>query len=355
MSASLAPPTLAPAERIGFLLLPRCSLMALGSALDALALANEASPRALYEIVLLSTDGAPVVSASGAAIAVGTSLAEAPELDALFVVSDSPLPHTGHDEVVAYLRRLDRATLTGGIGTGAWLLARAGLMNARRASVAPAYASLMQDSFDNVLVSSRAFECDGPRATCAGGRSAFDMFLHLIRRSHGEAIAQRVEREAAVPAEGEDATPELVPPKLAEALSLMRTNIREPLSTEDIARLAGVSRRQLARLFKQHLGTMPARHYAVMRLERARHLLERTRLPVIEVALSCGFATGPHFSSAYRTHFGLTPSEQRYPRAMHATPAGDAGASPCDIATSACGFGTFAREPSSREEAAWLT
>ena len=58
-------------------------------------------------------------------------------------------------------------------------------------------------------------------------------------------------------------------PKLAEALSLMEANLAEPLPTEEVARLVGVSRRQLERLFKQHLDALPSRYYLELRLNRA--------------------------------------------------------------------------------------
>jgi AraC-like DNA-binding protein len=65
-------------------------------------------------------------------------------------------------------------------------------------------------------------------------------------------------------------------PKLTEAVTLMEANIEEPLSTDDIANLVGLSRRQLERLFKQYLGSLPSRYYLELRLQRARQLLLET-------------------------------------------------------------------------------
>ena len=72
-----------------------------------------------------------------------------------------------------------------------------------------------------------------------------------------------------------------------------------------------MSRRQLERLFKQHLDSLPSRYYLDMRLARARQLLLQTSGSVLQIGLACGFSSGPHFSNAYRAHFGLTPREQR--------------------------------------------
>lgn len=103
-------------------------------------------------------------------------------------------------------------------------------------------------------------------------------------------------------------------PKLTVAVSLMEANYEEPLPTEEIARLVGVSRRQLERLFKQYLNSLPSRYYPELRLVRARQLLQQTSQSILQIGLSRGFSSGPHFSSAYRHHFGITPRDQRPPR-----------------------------------------
>jgi transcriptional regulator GlxA family with amidase domain len=75
-----------------------------------------------------------------------------------------------------------------------------------------------------------------------------------------------------------------------------------------------VSRRQLERLFKQHLGTVPSKYYLELRLSRARQLLQQTSKSIVQIGLACGFSSGPHFSSTYRSHFGITPREERAQR-----------------------------------------
>ena len=92
-------------------------------------------------------------------------------------------------------------------------------------------------------------------------------------------------------------------PKLSEAVTLMEANIEEPLSTDDIANLVGLSRRQLERLFKQYLGSLPSRYYLVLRLQRARQLLLDTNNSIVQVGLMCGFVRS-HFTAfgAVRQH-----------------------------------------------------
>ena len=326
---------------IGFFLLPQFSLVSLGGALDVLARANEAVSEKLFELSLFSADGAPVASGSGAEVVVQGSLLSAAGqplanpftgLDALFVLSDAPLPQKGHEQLIAALQAFAvPKKIIGGFGTGPYLLARANLLTAYRTTIHWPYASLFAEDFAGTVVSTNLFEIDRERLTCASGNASFDMMLAWI--------AQRLPDEA-----GDEVVAELIDhfgherqrtakehqriplsarigggqPKLTEAVSLMEANFEEPLPTEEIARLVGVSRRQLERLFKQYLNSLPSRYYLELRLTRARHLLQQTSQSILQIGLSCGFSSGPHFSSAYRNHFGITPREQRTQRLIAA-------------------------------------
>ena len=102
--------------------------------------------------------------------------------------------------------------------------------------------------------------------------------------------------------------------KLTQAVLLMEANIEEPLTTDEIAQHVCVSRRQLERIFKQYLNRVPSQYYLELRLNKARQMLMQTSKSIIQIGLSCGFSSGPHFSSAYRNFFGVTPREDRNQR-----------------------------------------
>ena len=91
----------------------------------------------------------------------------------------------------------------------------------------------------------------------------------------------------------------------------MESNLEEPLTLNEVAAYVGISRRQLERLFKKNLNCTPSRYYLELRLSRARLLLLQTSVPVIDVAISCGFTTAPHFSKCYSDFFGRPPSNER--------------------------------------------
>lgn len=319
-------PSAAP-ERHVFLLLPRFPLAALAGPLDALAHANVALGGLRHEALLASADGQPVAAGNGISLAVHGKLDEllAQGVQSVFVVADAPLPQRGHDAELALLRQFSMQAdrLVGGLATGAWLLARAGLLQGRRATIHWPYAALLGEEFPESVVSSNLFEIDDNRLTAGGGDAPRDLFLHWLGLRHGDAVTGALMDHFGLERRRSAGEAQRVPlaarigggqPKLTEAVTLMEANFEEPLPTEEIARLVGVSRRQLERLFKQYLNNLPSRYYLDLRLNRARQLLMQTSQSILQIGLACGFSSGPHFSSAYRARFGITPREQRSAR-----------------------------------------
>ena len=336
-----------PPMRIGFLLLPQFGLLSLSGALDVLAAANRILDERAYAWTMLAPGREPFVSAGTLKVPVDSPLSDTTELDGVFVVSETPLPQREFDDAVAWLQRFGAPVaamragmnpphnLVGGIGTGSYLLARAGLLRGFRATIHWPYTSLLAEDFPDTVVSSNLFETDRNRLTCAGGNASVDMMLNWLGGRHGEDLVTELLDHFGLERLRSHTDHQRVPlsarigggqPKLTEAVSLMEANYEEPLPTEEIARLVGVSRRQLERLFKQYLNSLPSRYYLELRLNRARHLLQQTSQSILQIGLSCGFSSGPHFSSAYRNHFSITPREQRSQRAARVGVASGEGA-----------------------------
>ncbi len=99
--------------------------------------------------------------------------------------------------------------------------------------------------------------------------------------------------------------------KLLRAIELIETSHEHRINQRHLASGAGLSERQLERLFRKYLDTSPSRYARDFRLARARDLLRQTRMSVIEVAIACGFTTASHFTKSYRERFGSTPGEDR--------------------------------------------
>jgi transcriptional regulator GlxA family with amidase domain len=97
-------------------------------------------------------------------------------------------------------------------------------------------------------------------------------------------------------------------------IELMEGNLSEPLSLIEIADHVDLSRRQIERLFRTEMGRSPARYYLEIRLDRARHLLIQSSMPVVEVAVACGFVSASHFSKCYRELYARSPQQERVDR-----------------------------------------
>lgn len=98
---------------------------------------------------------------------------------------------------------------------------------------------------------------------------------------------------------------------LKRAILLMEDTIDDPLPISELVREIGVSSRQLERLFKIQLNSSPAKTYKLIRLKRARSLLVETRMPLVEVAIACGFSGTSALSKAFRQAFGVSPNALR--------------------------------------------
>lgn len=307
--------------RIGFFLVPKFSMMAFSSAVEPLRVANLIGGRELFRWHVFSRDGQPVEASNGMAVLAEGSIADSPHLSTLFVCA-SHEPLASIDRALgAWFRRLAVAgTTLGALDTGAWLLAQAGLLDGYRATVHWEWRDAFAEDFPEVDCRTSLFETDRGRLTCAGGTAALDMMLHLIglRFGHNLAvdISEQFIHERIRPAEDAQRMAlgrrlGVTDPKLEAVIMAMEDNLEEPLPSLSLAKTAGVSERQLERLFRRALGCTPTRYYLDLRLRRARILLGQTRMPVMEVALACGFATPAHFSRAYKQHFGHAPRAER--------------------------------------------
>jgi len=347
---TLARSAVAEPERIGLVLMPGFSLAALAGAVEVLHAANQVLDAAAYEPVLLALQGHQVAAAGGVPVG-ARPLADAPTLAAALVVSEgNAVVDARHVPLMAWLVAQAAAGRTlGGIGTGAAWLAEAGVLRGHRATLHWPHIAPLAERHADVVVSRRRFEIDGARLSCAGQQASRDLFIAWLAQRHGGGLGPALASLlglARLRAGDEDqrlpVAARLAGPggggsaKLAEALALMEANLAEPLPTEEIARLVGVSRRQLERLFRQHLDALPSRWYLELRLLRARRLLRETHQSVLQIGLGCGFASGPHFSNAYRAHFGHTPRDERGARVQAwqsgAAPAAGADAVPAPTA-----------------------
>jgi transcriptional regulator GlxA family with amidase domain len=217
-------------------------------------------------------------------------------------------------------QRCRAAPCWGGVGAGVLWLAEAGVFQGARTALPWSLYPDADPIADQLMLSPHLYEIDGARLSCCGGGASIDFALTLVDLLFGATAQAQVKEVLCVDrVRGQEERQRValqarfgvLQPKLTEAVTLMEANIEEPLSTDEIAQLAGISRRQLERLFKQYLGSLPSRYYLELRLKRARQLLRDTNHSIVQVGLMCGFSSGSHFSTAFGALFGNTPREER--------------------------------------------
>ena len=321
-------------REIVFALVPDYSFIAFSSAVEPLRMANRMHGEALYRWRVVSAGGVPIESSNGLVVQVDGDLGSVENADLVFVCAGERVHHHADKTYIAWLRRLaQRRMPLGAICTGSYLLARADLLAGYRCTIHWENLASLREEFPDITVTTELFEIDRDRFTCSGGVAPLDMMLNLIEAEHGNPLAVAVSEEFICERIRGKNDRQLIPlrhrlgtsqPKLIDAVSLMEANLEEPMTLDELSRHVGLSRRQLERLFQKHLHCVPTRYYLELRLARARQLLLQTTRPIVDIGLSCGFVSAPHFSKCYRDHYGVPPREERRrgrPRAEVATPA----------------------------------
>lgn len=221
----------------------------------------------------------------------------------------------------AFLQAMQRkgATLIG-LGTGAWMIADADLLADKECTIHWAKMPSFSERFRDTTVNTSRVHREGDIYTCAGEMASLELSLEIIRDRLGGAHAARLvdyfPESARWSAMSRQRFPnsllyDAVSHPVVKAVSVMEKSIAFPKPLDEIARLAGISRRQLERLFLCYLNMAPAQYYRKIRLEWGKDLVEQTRLPIIDVAFASGFVSASHFSRAFRESFQCRPSELR--------------------------------------------
>lgn len=315
-------------RRFVFLALPNFSMIAFTTAIEPLRLANRFLTEDTYFWQIISVDGQSVRASNGLEISVDASLDDITALSNMDERPDMVLVCSGIDvdqletkHTKAQIRRLYRTGIAiGGLCTASWILADAGLLEDKQCAIHWENMPGFIEKFPNAHVHADLFEVDGRLYTCAGGTAALDMMLYIIAQDHDEAIINRICEQCLTDRVRNATDRQRLPlrarlgvqnARLLSIIEMMEANISEPLALTDIADISNLSRRQIERLFRQNLGRSPARYYSELRLDRARHLMLQSNLPIVDVAIASGFVSASHFSKCYRDQFGLSPQVER--------------------------------------------
>lgn len=318
-------------KTIVFYLQPEFTMIAFTAAIEPLRGANRILGYEAYTWRLASKTGEPVTASNGVQVSVDTSIEEERKLmlgqhrpSIVFVCGGLNIERYHSKSLSAWLREEhNRGVKIGALCTAAHTLGAAGLLNNKRCAIHWENLPGFQEAFPQVSVFSDLFEIDGSIYTCAGGTAALDMMLRIISDDFDDATVNRICEMVLTDRVRNPTDRQRLPlrarlgvqnAKVLTIIELMEANLSEPLSLVEIADHVGLSRRQIERLFRQEMGRSPARYYLEIRLDRARHLLIQSSMPVVEVAIACGFVSASHFSKCYREVYAKSPQQERADR-----------------------------------------
>ena len=295
--------------------------MSLAAIMEPMRGANRVAGRRLFDWRLWSIDDETPISSSGLPIAVRGRFDPGEVGAALIALSSFNVDRYAAPDALGLLRRAARrGAEIGGVEAGAWLMARAGLLDGRRATTHWEDLDAFAAAHPEIDVRPDRFIVDGPRFTTGGSSPALDLMLHLVRARHGYAIALDVASlfiyDQARGAEDPQRRVSLGrlgwrEPRLREAVAVMEASLSDPRPIGGIAAEVGCSPRRLEELFKARLGVGPYAYYLTLRLNAGRRLALETSLTMAEIADATGFSSASGFARAFRSRFGESPGAAR--------------------------------------------
>ena len=304
-----------------FVILPKFSGLSVSSLVEPLRIANYCAGEELYQWRYLSVDGGNVASCSGMGIDTESLAANDKGWDSIIVCGGWNAARYDNPELLKWLRLMARKGVTlGAAETGAYVLARAGLLSGHEATIHWHCHQALQESYPDIHLHEQLYTSDRKRMTCAGGTSGIDMMLYHIEQRHSKALAQEVADQVLHTCPRNGDRPQLhaperkqaaIPVMLQNAIKIMEENIEDPIKIPQLTDRVGISQRKLERLFNKYFNCSAVAFYRIVRLQQARMLLTQTDMSVLDICIACGFTSSSYFSKSYTLQFGMRPRDHR--------------------------------------------
>ncbi len=305
-------------QTVALLVLPQASLLSVASTLDPLRNANRHLGRQAIRWTVIAPKADPVPLTCGLALPVMDDINAAEGADLLVTIAGFQARDLATRAITSRIARLaPKVGALAALDSGAWFLARAGLLDGYRATTHWEDLEDFATAHPTVTVVPDRYVIDRTRFTAGGAAPGFDMMVHLIRLWYGARIAHEVENSfitqtlaADRPQLRRPATPQ-EDPRVQQALAIMESTLDHPLPMAEIAALTALSVRRMEGLFRAAFGQTPGAFALDLRLQAARRLLADTDHPVGTIAIRCGFSSPATFTRAFTKRFAQSPSAFR--------------------------------------------
>lgn len=311
-------------KRLGFLIFDGFSMACLTSMIVPLRAANEIFGRRAFEWQIIGETGAHVISSAQVAFDPDIKLADAENLDRLFLLSAPQSNFNNPKNSNGILRRMVQHGMEiGGISGGIFPLARTGLMDGYTCSVHWCYRAAFEVEFPGIDTIDDVILTDRTRLTVSGAAAGFDVMLTLIEQEisaqlmtevacwfqhllvRGAGVQQRV------PTAHSSSADDMLPEPIKKAVQLFSECMYDPISITKVAEIVGLSTRQMERKFKQVTGKSPITFYRSKRMYAARQLVLYSGDDMSSIALAVGYTTPAALIKYYKEEFGVSPIVDR--------------------------------------------
>ncbi len=318
-----------PGHRVTMLIYPDAQMLDITGPLEVFARTgrwlhdNDYCDFVPYTLDLVAASAGPVRCSSGVEIVASRSLGDVEATDTLLVSGGLGYEKAADDPaIIDWLVRIARATpRVASICTGALLLARAGLLDGRRATTHWAYCDELGRSGADIRVDADAiYVRDDNIMTSAGVTSGIDMALAMIEEDWGQPVAVAIARQLVMYLKrpgGQSQFSEQLRAQAADSDRLQRLqlwileNLERPLPVPELARRVSMSERSFSRRFHAAVGTSPAKYVERCRVQAARARLEQTSHSLERIAASCGFRSSEILRRAFLRELGISPTAYR--------------------------------------------
>ena len=307
------------------MLLPGFALTSFSLAIEALSVANALWGAAAYEYRLYSGDVDPaateVCSSNGVPIRVSGHCSEIEDSNLLFICAYKQAAGYEGAALLSKLKALKKkGCRLASLSSGSFILAKAGVLGKTPCTLFNEQMATFKELYPAVTVDESIYTVGDGVFTCQGGTTALDMLLYIIGQDHGADFALKVSHQFCqdrirtrdeIQNSRRYLELRMKSSCLGAAIEFMEGNIDAPYPIEVLAGKIGTTVRTLEQVFRTHENTTPVNYYLQLRLQRARTLIEDTRLPIATVAQATGFSSQSYFTKRFREAYGFSPSRLR--------------------------------------------
>lgn len=311
--------------KVAIILMPGFAMTSFSLALDTLNSANYVAGKVIFECSVYSgakEDERVVVSANNVAVQSEKHFLAMERVDLICLGAYLNISTYEDERLFKVLKQhIAQGGQIASLSSASFLLAKSGLLKNSTCTITEEHQGVFKELYPSIGLQENLYTVSPNIYTCKGGTTALDMMLYIIGKHYGAELmkevssfqfqADRIRTLEEINVSNAYLALRLKSPLLGAAIEVMDQNIEDPYSIETLCKKIGCSVKTLEVVFKKHLGVTPNKKYLIIRLERVYKLVEDTRIPLSEIANSCGFSSHSYMGQCFKAKYGFSPSSIR--------------------------------------------